>query len=307
MIFQAVLVRQILAGHKTQTRRPLKGVDAELADLILDDEHGIREPKCRYTESRSYALQRPKRRDEMTNEELLRVDERRGRPPKLTVGRLLINAVRLERVGDISFADARREGFRTTADFKSYWLRLYEPRWFLEPGHVATERERTPEEITDRFDARHGHKPVWVITFELEPPRPRYLAARSELGYVESGHDHRGREIALMDEPADDVAGMERLNDRSEPVEAVDETSLARYAKDARARDIELAEQRRSDREALPLEERLSRLRITSWTKGIDISGDLGRITRATDTDAQLRCLRAAESKVWPMPTAAAA
>ena len=124
MIFRPELVKQILAGKKTMTRRPVK--PGELA--------------CRYKPGRVYGVQLGRGRPtHMTGEEPLRIT---------------ILEVRQEHLGEITLPDARREGFRTTQEFKDYWRGLY-----------------------GTFDLE---LPVWVIGFARGDvtDRPRLLAAR---------------------------------------------------------------------------------------------------------------------------------
>ena len=68
--------------------------------------------------------------------------------------RITILEVRQEHLGEITLPDARREGFRTTQEFKDYWRGLY-----------------------GTFDLE---LPVWVIGFARGDvtDRPRLLAAR---------------------------------------------------------------------------------------------------------------------------------
>lgn len=90
MIFQPELVKQILAGRKTMTRRPVK--DGETS--------------CRYRPGRVYAVQQ-------------------GRGKAATTRITILGEPRQERLGDISLDDARREGFRTREEFREYWAGLY--------------------------------------------------------------------------------------------------------------------------------------------------------------------------------------
>ena len=88
MIFRPELVDLIVAGRKTETRRPVKpGVG------------------CRYQPGRSYAVQ-----------------PGRG---KRAVCRIDVRSARLECVGDIDDAAARREGFDSREGFLDYWRGLY--------------------------------------------------------------------------------------------------------------------------------------------------------------------------------------
>lgn len=118
MIFKPELAKLVMQGRKSMTRRPVKPG----------------EKHCRYQAGKSYALQ-----------------PGRG---KQAAGRLTILEVRREALGAISLADARREGFRTTQDFKDYWAAMY-----------------------GRFDALAE---VWVISFVKgeQTDEPRFLAAR---------------------------------------------------------------------------------------------------------------------------------
>lgn len=104
MIFAADLAGKVLAGEKTQTRRP-----ARLATLTPAAKHHGRakltfEP-CRYVAGRSYAVQ-----------------PGRG---KRAVGRILVRSVEVVTVGAISLADARAEGFTSTTAFYDRWRELY--------------------------------------------------------------------------------------------------------------------------------------------------------------------------------------
>jgi hypothetical protein len=94
MNFRPELAKQVRMGKKTQTRQPVKATDT--------DQFGI--TKCRYVTGRSYSIQA-------------------GR--KSGYGRLTVLDVRRDRLGDITLADARREGFKTTDEFKDHWADMY--------------------------------------------------------------------------------------------------------------------------------------------------------------------------------------
>jgi hypothetical protein len=89
VIFKPRLARLVVAGKKTQTRRPVK--DGE--------------PICRYRPGREYAVQ-----------------PGRG---KAQIARLKVIAVAREPLGELTFDAARAEGFRTRDDFMAYWEELY--------------------------------------------------------------------------------------------------------------------------------------------------------------------------------------
>ncbi len=137
MIFRPELVKLILQGKKSMTRRPAG-----------DQAH------CRYRPGHAYQVQ-PGR-------------GRKGLFP------ITIQAVRFEYLGEITFKDARREGFHTRQEFIDYWTALH--------GHY-------------NHDLR-----VWVIGFTLgdTSDTPRLLAARPhiiERDYVDQ------RRLAMRAEP----------------------------------------------------------------------------------------------------------
>ncbi len=79
---------------------------SDMANLVLAGRKTqTRRLSCRYQERRVYQVQRG-----------------RGKPG---VGPITITEIREERLGDISLSDVRREGFRTTAEFQSYWRELH--------------------------------------------------------------------------------------------------------------------------------------------------------------------------------------
>jgi hypothetical protein len=88
VIFRPQLVARILAGDKTQTRRPVRPGDP-----------------CRYRTDRTYAVQ-PGR-------------TKRG------VARVRVTDVRRERLSQITEDDACREGFASVAGFLAYWDALH--------------------------------------------------------------------------------------------------------------------------------------------------------------------------------------
>ena len=88
MIFKPELVRLVMQGKKTATRRLANGAP------------------CRYEPGNDYAVQ-----------------PGRGKP---AVGRIMVLDVDRQLLGDLTFKDALAEGFRTTADFARYWMLLHE-------------------------------------------------------------------------------------------------------------------------------------------------------------------------------------
>lgn len=92
MIFKPILIRQVLTGAKTVTRRPVKS-----------------EKPCRYEAGREYSIA-----------------PGMARP---SIGRIRIVSVRSEELGDIDDADAVLEGFPDAAAFRAYWRALYGGMW----------------------------------------------------------------------------------------------------------------------------------------------------------------------------------
>jgi uncharacterized protein YhfF len=117
LIFTTQMAKLIGAGRKSQTRRVVKPGETE----------------CRYKPGHSYALQ-----------------VGRGKP---ATSRITVTEVRRERLGDIDLRDVKREGFRTTDDFRDYWRALH-----------------------GRYDP---DTTVWVISFQRgdHADRPRFLIA----------------------------------------------------------------------------------------------------------------------------------
>ncbi len=95
MNFKPELIDLILSGRKTQTRRPVS--DNPRSPWYRE--------KCGLQVGRDYAI-----------------CPGRAKPAS---GRVLIEATRLERLGDISSADAVAEGFRDRNEFEIYLWNLY--------------------------------------------------------------------------------------------------------------------------------------------------------------------------------------
>lgn len=231
MIFRPELAKQIRAGAKTQTRRlPRKG-----------------EP-CRYKPGKDYAVQP-------------------GRGQAATC-RIHIDAVRTERLGDIAYTDARAEGFRSTDDFKTYWVSIHDKAWLEHEKAMLAEAEHddgvTLDHDTwiarrslDMFEANHANKTVHVITFHLyHADTVRLLALRSDELYT----NNHAR--AIRDEP-----------------EAVDEDTQKRITAQAGTvqrqwGSIEQA-RRDQDRALLSREDQIVRLRRAARLRSIDASREL--------------------------------
>jgi hypothetical protein len=160
MIFKPNLIQAIQQGKKTMTRRPLK----------------FGEKSCRYKPDHVYSIQ-----------------PGRGRK---AVCQITVTDVRAEPLGNLTLDDARREGFRTIAEFYEYWHRLYGPP--TSPGvrdmerrlaELDSETEAARAFIASIEDSRRRRSErlplpalpvmVWVISFVKGDVRdaPRLIRA----------------------------------------------------------------------------------------------------------------------------------
>lgn len=222
MIFRPPLVRAIAEGKKTQTRRPIKGDDP-----------------CRYQPGKSYAVQ-----------------PGRGKPAAF---RITIVDVRQEAAGEITLEAAVAEGFRSTDAFKAYWVGLHDKAWLekLADDWADPYDERYDDLVRDRFHARHAHRPVWVITFELDrTEQPRYVA-EGWPDYTTSAH------LALAGEP-------EALSDADWKRHVGERAPMT--ATQYRVQEVNRYEQ---ERQLLAQEERITRARRKAAMNGVDISREL--------------------------------
>lgn len=150
--------------------------------------------------------------------------------------RIVIDDLHLTTLGDLEFSEIRQLGYRTTSEFASDWLE-HRGAWPQEEaicetcdGHavidgdavcpdcefgVVMENRKLPDDqIITLFREQLGDLLVWFIEFTVPPELPRLLAAHSEKGYTTKPFE------ALSGEP-----------------EAVDETTLRRFAKQNLAKD----------------------------------------------------------------------
>lgn len=141
------------------------------------------------------------------------VQVRRGKLIQGDGPRIEVLASRSERAGDISYAGARSEGYRTTDEWKVAWVRRYDNGY---RSQRTTNDALWLTGVVDgillvRFERRHASTPVWVVTFKTISPQ-RFLArpTRTSGDYVRNP----GRAI--------------------DPVECVDEATQDGYAKGAR-------------------------------------------------------------------------
>jgi len=226
MIFQPDAIDLIRARRKTQTRRPVQ--------LLKPPRPQIPEKACRYKPGHTYSVQ-----------------PGRGQRGLFII---TIEAVRQERLGDITLKDAKREGFEGLPGLKLTAVDRFRERWEqLHGGWVPDDR-------------------VWVIDFSMgdqlhifDPPR--LLAATP--GHVEyeraqpSRPGARGRwQIADDGEEHQDYTSRLDRGARGEP-ECPSPGELKVLVKDAHRRDDLRI---RTERAETELSERIGRLEARAKT-----------------------------------------
>lgn len=170
-------------------------------------------------------------------------------------------------LGDISFEDARAEGYRTTDDFKEAWVRENDKAW------VAAWEETDPtdqdaHELRGRFICRWADRTVWAIRFELDPTLTPVLISAGWPDYTTSPH------LAMTGEP-------EALNAADHKIYVQDRADLTtehyRIIQD-------------SNQEALALHERLRRVQETAAEAGVDIRRqELSILNRIRSLESKVR------------------
>lgn len=162
MIFKQALIVEILKRRKQMTRRP------------------VRQPRpAKRTNGTTY-LTAP---FVPTVGHTLPVQPGRG---KHAVCHVRVSSVCQELAGDITYADARREGFRSTDDFKAYWVRLYDEAWINR--ELVDDRAACPcpdqSILVKRFNETHTDTLVWVIGFELIEDPDRFMGRQGHEDYT---------------------------------------------------------------------------------------------------------------------------
>ncbi len=214
MIFTAQHARAVLDNRKTQTRRLVKAGK-----------------RCRYSEGHDYAVQ-----------------PGRGKP---AIGRIKILDVREEHVGDITYKDARAEGHRTTDAFKAAWVRIHDANWIErqevttdEHGTIDGDRWMTDTDLLPRFDARHAHKLVHVITFTAVQDNPLFLATQHDILH---GRTDTGEYTTRRDRAIDDLEVIPPTNGEVERARLEGERQRESFKRDLEA---ERARRRHEERNA---------------------------------------------------------
>lgn len=293
MLFQPHLCRMILNGRKTETRRLVQPGKAGAA------------PRCYYRPGHSYRLERPMRLDEANEHQAAVIERRRrGRPPKKEIGRIQIMSVERGPLGAIDFAAARAEGFRTTADFKTYWVQLHDRAWISRAEHHPKSgigpalAPLDVDALVARFDEHWATVDVWTIAFALEPTQ-LYLAERSEQAgadYVTATQDEHGRRVAMVtqievrahDEPRrSGIPGWSHGELLAVPEIAVHPEIVDGWPKDPKSTHFQIKQRLQgaghiTQAETRATADRLARLRVrlnvakfTASRNGIDVSADV--------------------------------
>lgn len=184
MIFTGDQAHEILKGRQTQTRR--------LATAT----------RCPYRVSFDYPVQ------------VRRSIE--GAMRSVSVGRIKILTRDQHRAGEITFLDARAEGYRTTDDWKVAWVRRLEGRWIKR--ELIDRVEVYDDDVSivkwillERFEQHHARRLVWALGFEPVGDVPRFMA-RAPVAF-KSG-DYTGTAALAIDKE-----------------ECVDEATQERYAR----------------------------------------------------------------------------
>ncbi len=179
-----------------------------------------------------------------------RVHRESGGRAAVRTCRVKVLAVAQRFAGDLTYEDARREGYRTTIAAKAAWVRQYDAAW-IEAQEVTTcpethtvdvDRWLTDEDLAARFDARHAAKPVQVLAFEVLADEPRFLASQHDVlsGRTADDEGHgdytanRGR--AIDDLEAIDGLMQERLSKAARELSLEQRKSFQRDLEAERAR-----------------------------------------------------------------------
>lgn len=122
MLFKPEMIKAIVYGTKTQTRRPVRGghlyisrddngvvINKSVYRHVLNETNDVIDTRLMYRTGRTYAIQ-----------------PGRGKPQ---VARLKLLNISREKVDEISLIDAKEEGFQSIDEFFSIWQFLYGKNW----------------------------------------------------------------------------------------------------------------------------------------------------------------------------------
>jgi hypothetical protein len=129
---------------------------------------------------------------------------------KAPLGRARIVAAMEQRLGDISYQEARAEGHRTTDDFKAQWVADNDRGW------IGT-NDLDDAALIARFDRRWANTIVQVLELHPVADEPRYLASQAD---ILNGRTNDGEYVLARGRAIDDL-------------EVIDDATADRYAKAA--------------------------------------------------------------------------
>lgn len=169
-----------------------------------------------------------------------------------------------EFAGAITFDGARAEGFRTTAEFKAWWVGHYDAAWIK-----RQETDPTEQQLVERFDTRHASTPVWVYRFALTQAPALLLSTPDP---VAGTGDYTSEPARSIDD-----------------LEVVDSEILEQYATQARVTDLQRRRGEHATRELRSLGRRIKEEAKLADGAGIDISAPLADVARALAHMRELR------------------
>jgi hypothetical protein len=135
---------------------------------------------------------------------------------KAPLGRARIVAAWEQRLGDISYTEARAEGHRTTDDFKAQWVADNDKPWIAD-------RDLDDEALIARFNQRWANTMVQVLELHPVADEPRYLASQAD---ILNGRTTDGEYVLARGRAIDDL-------------EVVDDATTDRYARAAESASLE--------------------------------------------------------------------
>lgn len=200
--FAPAHVRLILRGSKTQTRRRAKGDDP-----------------ARWRRGRSYAVQ-PGRgkpaacRVKVVEQVGCEPCKETGLPPTGDVatcprcrGIGALSGVRIECLGDLTYEDAVREGYRTRDEYKDAWLRIHDRAWLESMEGLLGCLDKTTEGL------REDEALAWLDwTYRTLIRRLRWLERAGAVELAEP--DEQGQRVWRRQENAEGLAAAARFEQR---------------------------------------------------------------------------------------------
>lgn len=177
--------------------------------------------------------------------------------------RALIVDVRRQRLANMTADDARAEGFDSLEDFACWWTEQHDADWIARREGVVVDEVRD-DELLERFNDRHAQLQVRVI--HLRPyQEPEFLMPATN------------RPI----DAEDYTTGADLLR-AGEVVH--DDYQVAGWSRAARAAEGDRYDRLLSERQRLPLLERMRLAQAAAASRGIEIDRDLHVIAQRVAT-----------------------